>query len=419
MPYLITIYCLLFLWLCWKHSDWSIYLIIATLPSYLIRFSVLGVPLTLLEIMLICLIGVLTLKNARVYWSKLHIPPGGIYIWPILAVVISATIAIFISPDLKGALGIWKAYFIEPILFLAVFVSVIKEKKQLQNVFKALGVSILYLSLIAFWQKFSGWNVGSAFLNLDGSVDRVTSVFGYPNAIGLYFGPIIILFTGLLKENGWKILKWLIIILGFTTIILAKSEAAILSVIFIWIIWGLLNKKTRPISGVLAVIILAILVSNTSISEIIGTKLLFQDYSGFVRTLIYQESWEMLKDNWFWGAGLNGYQTAIAPYHLPTFEIFMYPHNIVFNFWSELGLLGLLSFGWLAIVFLGQNFRGWLKNKNVLNVALIFSAVQIMIHGLVDAPYFKNDLSILFWVIIGMGIIINRCHPGLDSGSHK
>ena len=31
----------------------------------------------------------------------------------------------------------------------------------------------------------------------------------------------------------------------------------------------------------------------------------------------------------------------------------------------------------------------------------------LLIHGLVDVPYFKNDLAVLFWIIIGL-IIINK-----------
>jgi len=30
--------------------------------------------------------------------------------------------------------------------------------------------------------------------------------------------------------------------------------------------------------------------------------------------------------------------------------------------------------------------------------------IVLLVHGLVDTPYFKNDLSVLFWLIIGLGI---------------
>ncbi len=34
--------------------------------------------------------------------------------------------------------------------------------------------------------------------------------------------------------------------------------------------------------------------------------------------------------------------------------------------------------------------------------------VVIVIHGLVDTPYFKNDLAILFWLIIGLLITLKH-----------
>jgi hypothetical protein len=31
--------------------------------------------------------------------------------------------------------------------------------------------------------------------------------------------------------------------------------------------------------------------------------------------------------------------------------------------------------------------------------------VALIIHGLFDAPYFKNDLAVLFWVLIGSVVV--------------
>jgi len=35
-----------------------------------------------------------------------------------------------------------------------------------------------------------------------------------------------------------------------------------------------------------------------------------------------------------------------------------------------------------------------------LKLGLLGALVVIIVHGLVDVPYFKNDLSLLFWLII-------------------
>jgi len=31
----------------------------------------------------------------------------------------------------------------------------------------------------------------------------------------------------------------------------------------------------------------------------------------------------------------------------------------------------------------------------------------VIVHGMVDVPYFKNDLAVMFWVLIAMMSIIN------------
>ena len=113
----------------------------------------------------------------------------------------------------------------------------------------------------------------------------------------------------------------------------------------------------------------------------------------------------MLKDHWLFGAGLNGYQAAIAPYHLPTFEVFMYPHNFILNFWSELGLLGLITILGLVGIFVAKNIMATKNYYHWLNFALLATIGTIFVHGLVDVPYFKNDLAVLFWLIFAIFII--------------
>lgn len=400
----LVIFCLLFAWLAWRRLTWAIFIIAAFLPGYLIRFQLLGIPLTLLESMILILFLIFLIKNKLSWLKNFRRQP---FFWPIIAIACSATLAVIVSPNLLSALGIFKAYFIEPLLFFIVLISAVKTKNDWQKIFTALGLSAIYLSLFSFWQYFSAWGVPAAFLKDSGAVDRVVGPFGYPNALGLYLAPIIILFTGLLgQKNGrfQQAFKLIVIVFSFSAIVLAQSEAAILSVLAIWLLWGLLNKKTRKPFLLLIAIFVIVFLTNSEIRQYLLSKLLLQDYSGFIRRLIWQESWQMLKDHWFFGAGLAGYQTAIAPYHLPTFEIFLYPHNFALNFWSETGLLGLLSFAWLALKFLALNLKKLAGANRWLALTLIFILAQWLIHGLVDAPYFKNDLSMMFWLIMALAV---------------
>ena len=87
-------------------------------------------------------------------------------------------------------------------------------------------------------------------------------------------------------------------------------------------------------------------------------------------------------------------------------EIYMYPHNIFLNFWSELGIFGALLFSWIIAKFLWQSGYFLIKEKDHLEryfvLGLAASMIALVVHGLVDVPYFKNDLAALFWVIIAL-----------------
>ena len=134
--------------------------------------------------------------------------------------------------------------------------------------------------------------------------------------------------------------------------------------------------------------------------------------SGKMRLAVWEETIALLKDHPITGAGLTGYQIALAPYHQEwrkdvspyKLEIFLYPHNIFLNFWVELGLGGLIIFLWLLLVF-GKIV--WQKRANPLVQLSAAAMVALLVHGLVDVPYFKNDLAVLFWLVMAWPLIIS------------
>lgn len=213
----------------------------------------------------------------------------------------------------------------------------------------------------------------------------------------------------------------LVTLSSMTAIIFAKSTGALVGIgtglLFMGGSYFFLESKRKLVqplglpclqagSTFYILILTGIILSLLTIPKI-KNELLLRDWSGHVRKTQWSETWTMLKDTStplgagrpIIGAGLSGYKTALAPYHKATYlEIFEYPHNIVLNFWSETGLLGLLVFLWIIILFF----------RNTRHHAAIASMVVILIHGLVDVPYFKNDLAILFWIIYALGLLSTK-----------
>ena len=105
----------------------------------------------------------------------------------------------------------------------------------------------------------------------------------------------------------------------------------------------------------------------------------------------------MLSDNGVTGAGLSGFPLTYPKYATCDKQAFQYPHNIFLNFWVEMGFFGVALFLWISFVYLKILSK---HGNDFLAVGLFGALVYIFIHGLVDVPYFKNDLSAEFWVFL-------------------
>lgn len=477
MSFFIFLFFVLYLSLCLIRLDWAVLLLIAGLPSYLIRFQILGLPSTLLEGMILIsfsvwffrhtnfkkfLTGKYCLKDFQENRKKRLPYPFGV---EIIILLLVSFVAVLIAGASLEAFGAWKAYFFEPILFFILVLNMLGQKDDsekkgkkprinVNRIIMALGVSAIAVSLFAIYQKITGAFIFNEFW-ADEATRRVTSFFPYPNAIGLYLGPIILIFIGFLfylfrtknkKTEPQKIKNfWLqiffisiTIVLSLLSIYFAKSEGALFGIMTGLFIFGIFaGKKTRLAFIVVGFLISAGICAHTPSRQLVYEKIILMDHSGQIRRAQWTETWEMLKnENWIAGAGLANYQNAVAPFHIegifvkdiydPDFqrkvlfdkdfhekawqplEIYLYPHNIFLNFWVELGIVGALLFIWLMIKYFYFSFKSYVletknnKNEKYLILGVIGAMIVIIVHGLVDVPYFKNDLSVLFWLCIAL-----------------
>lgn len=121
---------------------------------------------------------------------------------------------------------------------------------------------------------------------------------------------------------------------------------------------------------------------------------------------MWAETTEYLSHHPIAGTGLASYATRIWPYRINKhIEVFSLPHNLFLSIWVEIGLIGLMGFIWIIVWFYRVSIYAMIKNTRLgkqpdhIILALIASMTTIMVMGLVDTPYLKNDLVILFWVL--------------------
>ncbi len=467
---LITILAILFFGLTWKNQLLGLQITLFALPTYLIRSKLLA-PFTILELMILINFIVWFSKNISLIHLGLknRLNKTGVAVeYPFgIEMVLVAMVGMFgvaMAGFSSNALGIWKAYFFEPILLIIVIYQIFGRLEiNFEEKFKKLATPLIYsailIAVIAIYQKMTG-NLIYNTLWQAGSTRRVVSVFGYPNAVGLYLETIIMyaFALGLItlgvtqnklideqkitskKFDAPKFLFYLVALtMSLLSIAFTKSNGALLGLIGGFSIFSLLySRQTRLIWMGTLLICTSLFFATGFQKEKITEYLTLQDFSGQVRKIGWDDSWKMLKDGRiFTGAGLSNFQNTVAPYHVPGFyfnrdhdanflgkllifndayrakywqplEVYMYPHNIVLNFWSELGLFGLLVFTWLIgkFYYLAVKYLHAAKGHTRLIIITTISAMTtIIVHGLVDVPFFKNDLAIIFWlpiVILGL-----------------
>lgn len=416
---------ILFVALCWRSRIFALSVMIVLLPSYGWRFSIFGLPSSLLELMFLVLFLVWFFKDKKyLLFKDINFLPKNWRLWMTAWLLVS--ILALIYHFTFSSLGLWRAYFLEPILFSFIVLDLAKNKKNRAIIFNSFALLILFLSAVAVYQYFSDWRLPAAY-NYP-NIKRLTAVFSYPNAVTLLVTPLLAfllayvfnLFSGKsdshdVPRRGMSYRKIFLatsILAGFWLVFATKSEGAILalaSVIFIFIFFKLKTKfKQGFFLGFGFYLIFFSGLKNyflQAFNDLFHPVASHFTSSLSIRGLQWQETLSMLKDHWFFGAGLNGYQALFAQYHqIQWLEIFLYPHNIFLNFWVELGILGLLLF-FVFIYLLAKSLKKLFLQKHYLAWPLTLAWLVILVHGLVDVPYFKNDLSLLFFLLLSLTIV--------------
>jgi len=181
---------------------------------------------------------------------------------------------------------------------------------------------------------------------------------------------------------------------GLLVCILANSRGAILGLVIAITVSGFFIKRKWLWFGICALAIVIALIS-PAIRQKAILIVTGKDVSTDVRQVLWKGTWRLLKARPLIGSGLGNFPQVYKKYKLPQHvELLQYPHNIALNVWTELGLPGLI-FSIIAIFWLIIKLFAHLRGKNPFALSGVLAWTALVIHGLVDAPFFKNDLSVL------------------------
>lgn len=401
---------------------------VAAMPLYAIRFSIAGLPSTLLEALILATAAATLLVHRRSFKPVPWIASLAA-LWVVVGFASS-----FRGDDSWSSLGLWRAYFLEPVLLgWAIWQNILNltETRRAASLRKIVATMVAAGSAVAIYatyQYFTGYGIPHPWQ--EESVRRVTAWLGYPNAVALLVAPLTWLAVGLgLKTQHVSALVHRSICLFAAAIMIlavlfARSEGGLIGLAAGAATFGLLYSKLsrRVTMGVIVAAAIAVAAVPTWRSYAVRTATLndcpvLYECSLTLRRTQWADTWTMLKDGrLLYGAGLGNYQATVLPYHSHQgIEIYLYPHNVFLNFWTETGLAGLILFLGIVAAFWRSVWQTLRSSSRPLVIGAAAAMVTLLVHGLVDVPFFKNDLSVLFWLIVLLPLLAQR----IDANTEK
>ena len=451
---------LLLVYLAWRWPERAVCLVVALMPTYLLRTSLFDIPTNTFELAVIVVFAISALRpDTRSRWSLAarQLP------WPAWLLVglfvLSAIISTTISNVPYVSLGILKSWILIPIL-LSWLVWVFCQRSSDPQLDPASLLSPVVSALIA-----SGTVVAVASFFFFKPDQRLAGIYDVPNSLALFLAPIIVLALAGAVTNSNKYRLLLAGMVMFVALILTQSVAGLASVLLVLSGAGLISWRRQfqyaaPQFGAVAdppavtlkytksrLLILSAILCLT----VLSFGYLFQvgrlqyflrpitDPSArtslSVRLQLWDISWELIKQHSLLGVGLGQfepyYQQALHD-RFKHFEIctspnlltvkdcqfiidqppiaewvFRDPHSWPLSFWLNMGILGLFSFTGLNI------YVFWLilkrpDKKSPSSLVTHYSLLTILIFGLVDTIYWKNDLAALYWVLLSILLIESK-----------
>lgn len=362
------------------------YFAIMAMPLYLVRVSFWGVPTNSFEILAILISGLII---SGVVGPKINLGDLKKHIIPIIMILIGLSLSALYGDNYKVGLGIIKSWFVIPIIFSWSCVQIFQAGKDILKAIYSSAVIVACLSLVYF---FAG------AVTFDG---RLEAFYNSPNFLAMYLAPAIMIGLFLMEENI-KFYPISLLIIGIS-FYLTLSYAAWLAVFVSLII--LIAIKKEALNWKMAAA--ALLAVGLFLSSQMGTEKMDRlvdlgaRSSTSSRLMIWSSAWKIGLDNPIVGIGPGNFQDKYLEYqkYFPPYLEWAVPqpHNLFLAFWLQSGLLGAIGFFWLIFVWLKEfaSMKEWRKE----DYAFLGIMLCILIHGLADTTYFKNDLAVVFWLV--------------------
>jgi putative inorganic carbon (HCO3(-)) transporter len=374
-----------------------LFVTVAAMPLYVVRWHYGPLPTTLLETLILITVGLYVVARWREGQRRPLATPLDL---PIALLLLAGAISVAVAGDHRTALGLYRAYFIEAVAVFYVAVDVLRRAEDVQRLVLAFAVgSSLFaaLNLVVF---------AAALLTNDVHIGAApNALYGDANYVAMYLDPPFAMAAGMVlfaHTPRWRWIGMAWFAVTGAALLFTFSKGSYLAVGALAVVVVLTIRRWGAVLLVGAVAAAALVAQIPLVAQRLGTI----PISVGGRLEIYQATIQMIQNSPIFGVGLGAYSYQFRG---QTPEI--YPHDIWLTFWVEIGLLGLIAFAVILFGLLWRGWRAWPRMHDFYRPALwgaLAALVMWTVHGIVDSPYWKNDMSVEFWMLAALIIISTR-----------
>jgi len=325
----------------------------------------------------------------------------------IILCLVSLT-SIVVAQEKRVALREFRTVIIEPLIFYLLIRIGLQRRKYLWRILDGWALGGLLVAVWGLYQFLSGQGTITTM-----GVQRVKGPYGSPNNLALMLGrqlPLLVA-VGAFGRSRWRRLAYaLALIPAVAAFGLTYSRAGWLiglpgPLLFLGIVRG---------GEVLLVTVGALIIGGLSVASILGIERfqsLLNPYHDtlFFRLKLWQSSLAMIRDHPLLGVGLDNFLYQYrSRYILPSAwqePNLSHPHNLVLEFWTRTGVLGVSAMIWLEMLFFRQAWSLYKRlpegDKRALVLGVMGGMVNVLSHGLVDNGFFVADLAYVFCLMMG------------------
>ena len=334
-----------------------------------------------------------------------------------LLVLLSAA-SIWASPDREFSFYNYYNLMGRYVLIYYLVVNNINSTIQIKKIIWVMLTSAAVVTFYGFYQYLFGVNIslnewvdGQQFPDLK---LRVFSTLENPNLLAGFLVTMMSIGAGM----GYKAatMKGRVMLFGLVTmfgvcLILTYSRGAWLSVLAVIGVYGMLCN--RKIFWLLILLPVAMLCGHDAILERIMSIVNPTDTSSTLRIALWESTIAMIMDKPLLGIGWGAYWLVYPEYDFflnnANVKIF-HAHNMYLNIAAEIGIPGLITF--LSIMYGHVRLalsvlRGSFESCSAgLMLGIIAAIGGIIINGLTDYVMFNIQLSMLYWLLNGLIVIV-------------